>query len=98
MVLMRYAHLPAATTSQQSAAARTCFVVGDHLRHASGVTGQLELSLGKLVLPEVFEAVRRQDRVADRGHDRSMAEIGLDGASVMAVVSELETAGMPQHY
>src|SRR5215470_11270216 len=31
-----------------------------------------------LVLPEVFEAIRRQGRVADRGHDRSVAEIGLD--------------------
>ena len=54
-------------------------------------------ALGKLILPEVFEPVRRQGRVADRGHDRSAAEIGLDGASVMAVVGELETAGMPQH-
>ena len=53
--------------------------------------------LGKLILPEVFEAVRRQGRVAHRGHDRSVAEIGLDGASVMAVVGELEAAGMPQH-
>src|SRR6516162_9680895 len=37
--------------------------------------------LGKtLILPEVFEPVRCQGRVADRGHDRSVAEIGLDGA------------------
>ena len=50
-----------------------------------------------LVLPEVFEPVRRQGRVADRGHDRSVAEIGLDGASIVAVVGELEPAGMPQH-
>src|SRR5215472_5081387 len=49
-------------------------------------------TLGKLILPEVFEAVRRQGRVADRGHDRSVAEIGLDGASVVAVVGELEPA------
>ena len=53
--------------------------------------------LGKLILPEVFEPVRRQGRVADRGHDRSVAEIGLDGASVVAVVGEFEPAGMPQH-
>ena len=46
---------------------------------------------------EGVEAVRRQGRVADRGHDRSVAEIGLDGASVVAVVGELEPAGMPQH-
>ena len=55
------------------------------------------LTLGKLILPEVFEPVRRQGRVADCGHDRSVAEIGLDGASVVAVVGELEPAGMPQH-
>src|SRR5262249_47349064 len=53
--------------------------------------------LGKLILPKVLEPVRRQGRVADRGHDRSVAEIGLDGASVVAVVGELEPAGMPQH-
>src|SRR5262249_51155971 len=54
-------------------------------------------TLGNLILPEVFEPVRRQGRVADRGHDRSVAQIGLDGASVVAVVGELEPAGMPQH-
>jgi hypothetical protein len=54
-------------------------------------------TLGKLILPEVFESVRRQGRVADRGHDRSVAEVGLDGASVVTVVGELEPAGMPQH-
>src|SRR5215471_10023738 len=52
---------------------------------------------GKLIFPEVFESVRRQCRVADRGHDRSVAKIGLDGASVVAVVGELKPAGMPQH-
>src|SRR6516164_6784822 len=54
-------------------------------------------TLGKLILPEVFEPVRGQGRVADRGHDGSVAEIGLDGARVVAVVGELEPAGMPQH-
>jgi hypothetical protein len=54
-------------------------------------------TLEKLILPEVFEPVRRQGRVADCGHDRSVAEIGLDSASVVAVVGELEPAGMPQH-
>src|SRR6516165_2765558 len=54
-------------------------------------------TLGKLILPEVFEAVRRQGRVADRGHDRSVAEMGLDGARVVAVIGELEPAGVPQH-
>ena len=54
-------------------------------------------TLEKLILPEVFEPVRRQGRVADCGHDRSVTEIGLDGASVVAVVGELEAAGMAQH-
>ena len=51
----------------------------------------------KLIVSEVFEPVRRQGRVADRGHDRSVAEIGLDGARVVAVVGELEAASMAQH-
>src|SRR6516164_5429694 len=54
-------------------------------------------TLGKLILPEVFEPVRGQGRVANRGHNRSVAEIGLDGARVVAVVGELEAAGVPQH-
>jgi hypothetical protein len=49
------------------------------------------------IAEKFFHRVRRQSRVADRGHDRSVAEIGLDGASVVAVVGELEPAGMPQH-
>jgi hypothetical protein len=44
-----------------------------------------------------FEPVRRQGRVTHRGDDRSVAEIGLDGARVVPVVGELEPAGMPQH-
>jgi hypothetical protein len=55
------------------------------------------VTLEKLILPEVFEPVRRQGRVAHRGHDRSVAEVGLDGASIVAVIGELEPAGMPQH-
>ena len=31
------------------------------------------------------------------GHDLAVSEIGLDGASVVAVVGELEPAGVPQH-
>ena len=52
---------------------------------------------GKLIFPEVFESVRSQGRVADRGHDRSVAEIGLDGASVVAVVGELVAASVAKH-
>jgi hypothetical protein len=54
-------------------------------------------TLEKLILPEVFEPVRRQGRVADGGHNRPVTEIGLDGASVVAVIGELEPAGMSQH-
>ncbi len=51
----------------------------------------------ELVSPEILKAMGRQGRVADRGHDRSVAEISLDGASVVAVIGELEAAGMPEH-
>src|SRR5499427_4773455 len=75
--------------------------LGDRHPHASALTGRSELSfdtnVGKLILPKVFEPIRSQGRVADRGHDRSVAEIGLDGASVVAIVGELEPARMPQH-
>ena len=46
---------------------------------------------GKLVFPEMLEPIGRQSRIAGR-HDRAVAEIGLDGASVVAVVGELEPA------
>jgi hypothetical protein len=51
----------------------------------------------RLVFPEMLEPIGRHSRVADRGHDRTVPEIGLDGASVVAVVGELEPAGVPQH-
>jgi hypothetical protein len=51
----------------------------------------------KVVLPEILEPIGRQSRIADRAHDRAVPEIGLDGASVVAVVGELEPAGVPQH-
>jgi hypothetical protein len=38
-----------------------------------------------------------KDRVANRGHDRSVAEIGLDGASVVAVVASLKSVSVAQH-
>jgi len=44
-----------------------------------------------------LEPTGRQSRVADGGHDRAVAEIGLDGASVVAVVGELEPACVPKH-
>ena len=50
-----------------------------------------------LVFPKMLEPIGRQSGVANRGHDRAVAEIGLDGARVVAVVGELEPAGVPQH-
>ena len=50
-----------------------------------------------LVFPEILESIGRQSRIAYRGHDRAVAEIGLNGTSVVAVVGELEPAGVPQH-
>jgi hypothetical protein len=60
-----------------------------------GLTGAMQGR--RLVFPEMLEPIGRQSRIADRGHDRTVAEIGLDGASVVAVVGELEPAGVPQH-
>src|SRR6516165_5287867 len=51
----------------------------------------------RLVLPEILEPIGRQRGVADGRHDRAVAEIGLDGASVITVVGELEPADVPQH-
>ena len=51
----------------------------------------------ELVLPEVLKPMGCQSRIAHRGHDRTVTEIGLDGARIVAVVRELEAAGMAQH-
>jgi len=50
----------------------------------------------RLVLPEMLEPIGSQSGVPDGGHDRAVADIGLDGARVVAVVGELEPAGVPQ--
>src|SRR5262245_60802070 len=49
--------------------------LGDRHPHASALTGRTEPSFDawKAILPEVFELVRRQGRVAHRGHDRPVA-------------------------
>ena len=60
-----------------------------------GLTGAMQGR--RLVFPEMLEPIGRQSRIANCRHDRAVAEIGLDGASVMAVVGELEPAGVPQH-
>jgi hypothetical protein len=53
MVLMRYAHLPAATTSQQSAAARMCFVAGRRLHPAEHIGVNEQLSLEFALFPSL---------------------------------------------
>jgi hypothetical protein len=45
-----------------------------------GLTGAMQSE--RLVFPEMLEPIGRQSRIADRGHDRAVAEIGLDGARV----------------
>ena len=69
-----------------------CYVIG-----IAAVCRRLIREDRKVNPSRVFEPVRRQGRVTNRRHDRSVAEIGLDGASVVAVVGELEPAGVPQH-
>jgi hypothetical protein len=48
----------------------------------------------RLVFPEILEPIGRQSGVSDGGHDRAVAEVGLHDASVVAVVGELEPAGV----
>jgi hypothetical protein len=48
-------------------------------------------------IPEIPEPIRRESRISNSGQDRAVAEIGLDGAGVMAVVGKLEPACVPQH-
>ena len=53
--------------------------------------------VGDLILPEAFEAIRRQSRVTDGRVDRLVPKVVLDRPGVLAVVCELVAAGMPQH-
>src|SRR5271169_4231194 len=49
------------------------------------------------VSPEILEPIRRQLRVPDRMLDIAMAQVGLQGAGIMALVGQRETAGVPKH-
>jgi hypothetical protein len=48
------------------------------------------------VLPEPFEPIRRQLRVAHRRGDRAVPEVVLDRPRILAIVGELVSAAMPQ--
>ena len=50
-----------------------------------------------LVLPEAFEAIRRESRVTDGRVDRLVPKVVLDCPGVLAVICQLVTARMPQH-
>ena len=56
-----------------------------------------DVMLRDLVLPEAFEAIRRQGRVTDGRVDRLVPKVVLDCPGVLAIVCELVAAGMPQH-
>jgi hypothetical protein len=58
-------------------------------RLGGGCASSSDQSLDKLILPEILKPIGRQSRIADRGHDRAVAEIGLDGTSVVAGVASL---------
>ena len=51
----------------------------------------------ELVPPKVLEAVGRQFGVPDRVLNVLVPEVMLQGARVVAIVGELEPAGMPPH-
>ena len=50
-----------------------------------------------LVPPEVPEPVRAQLGIADRMLDVLVAEVVLQSSSIVAVIGQLEAAGMAQH-
>ena len=52
---------------------------------------------GDLILPEAFEAIRRESRVTDGRVDGLVPEVVLDCPGVLAIVCQLVAAGMPQH-
>ena len=52
---------------------------------------------GNLILPEAFEAIRRERRVTDCRGDRVVAEVVLDCPGVLTVICELVAAGMAKH-
>jgi hypothetical protein len=49
------------------------------------------------VLPETLEPVGRQVCINDRVADVPVPEVMLDGPSILAVVGEFVTGGVPQH-
>ncbi len=50
-----------------------------------------------LVFPECFETARGQLRIADGVGDVPVAQVLLDRARVVSLVSQLETAGVAEH-
>ena len=50
-----------------------------------------------LVPPEVPEPVRAQLGIADRMLDVLVAEVVLQSSSIVAVIGQLEAAGVPEH-
>src|SRR5262249_23708278 len=53
--------------------------------------------MARSVVPETFEAIRRQLRIAHGAVDRPMAEIMLDRSRILTVIGQLETTAMPEH-
>ena len=48
-------------------------------------------------LPEILEPRRRQLGIANRVLDILVAEVGLQGPRIVALVGQREAAGVPQH-
>jgi hypothetical protein len=47
--------------------------------------------------PEVLEPIRRQLGIAHRVLDVLMAQVGLQGSRIMALIGKGESTGVPQH-
>jgi hypothetical protein len=61
------------------------------------VPGKEYASDGYLIFPETFETILRQRRVPCGVLDISVSEVGLQSASIVAVICELVTTGMAEH-
>jgi hypothetical protein len=57
----------------------------------------LDYALFGWLSPEVSESVARQLGIANCVLDVPVAEIGLQRAGVVAIIGQLEAAGVPQH-
>src|SRR5690349_13740322 len=57
----------------------------------------MQVFMNRLVLPKVFEPIRRQFRVADSVRNVFVAEVMLNRPGVLAVIGKLVTRSVTEH-